>query len=282
MMQVFYTKKELTAFIAETKSQYKIIGFVPTMGALHIGHLSLIEYSQKSCDITIASIFVNPTQFNDKNDLKNYPRNIAQDIEKLGQLNCDVVFVPDENEMYPETDNRMFSFDGMDSLMEGEHRPGHFNGVAQIVSKLFALVQPDKAFFGQKDFQQVAIIKKMVQKMNLPIEIVACPIVREPDGLAMSSRNVLLTPQHREAAPLIQKTLLLAVESAQTLPLEKIKAWVVEHINSSEYLKVEYFDIVDENSLTSLKRFQRGKMQVGCIAVWAGNVRLIDNIVFNL
>lgn len=282
MMQVFYTKKELTAFIAETKSQYKIIGFVPTMGALHIGHLSLIEYSQKSCDITIASIFVNPTQFNDKNDLKNYPRNIAQDIEKLGQLNCDVVFVPDENEMYPEMDNRMFSFDGMDSLMEGEHRPGHFNGVAQIVSKLFALVQPDKAFFGQKDFQQVAIIKKMVQKMNLPIEIVACPIVREPDGLAMSSRNVLLTPQHREAAPLIQKTLLLAVESAQTLPLEKIKAWVVEHINSSEYLKVEYFDIVDENSLTSLKRFQRGKMQVGCIAVWAGNVRLIDNIVFNL
>jgi pantoate--beta-alanine ligase len=282
MMQVFYTKKELTAFIAETKSQYKIIGFVPTMGALHIGHLSLIEYSQKSCDITIASIFVNPTQFNDKNDLKNYPRNIAQDIEKLGQLSCDVVFVPDENEMYPEMDNRMFSFDGMDSLMEGEHRPGHFNGVAQIVSKLFALVQPDKAFFGQKDFQQVAIIKKMVQKMNLPIEIVACPIVREPDGLAMSSRNVLLTPQHREAAPLIQKTLLLAVESAQTLPLEKIKAWVVEHINSSEYLKVEYFDIVDENSLTSLKRFQRGKMQVGCIAVWAGNVRLIDNIVFNL
>ncbi len=282
MMQVFYTKKELTAFIAETKSQYKIIGFVPTMGALHIGHLSLIEYSQKSCDITIASIFVNPTQFNDKNDLKNYPRNIAQDIEKLGQLSCDVVFVPDENEMYPVTDNRMFSFDGMDSLMEGEHRPGHFNGVAQIVSKLFALVQPDKAFFGQKDFQQVAIIKKMVQKMNLPIEIVACPIVREPDGLAMSSRNVLLTPQHREAAPLIQKTLLLAVESAQTLPLEKIKAWVVEHINSSEYLKVEYFDIVDENSLTSLKRFQRGKMQVGCIAVWAGNVRLIDNIVFNL
>jgi len=282
MMQVFYKKNELTAFIEKIKSQHKIIGFVPTMGALHVGHLSLIEYSQKSCDITIASIFVNPTQFNDQNDLKNYPRNLAQDIEKLAQLNCDVVFAPSVEEMYPEKDIRVFTFDGIDSLMEGAHRPGHFNGVAQIVSKLFELVQPDEAFFGQKDFQQVAIIKKMVEKMKLPIEIVACPIIREADGLAMSSRNVLLQPQHRALAPLIHKTLLLAVEKAQTLPLEKIKTWVVEQINSSEYLKVEYFDIVDENRLTSLKSLQHGKKQVGCIAVWAGNVRLIDNIVFNL
>jgi len=282
MMQVFYKKNELTAFIEKIKSQHKIIGFVPTMGALHVGHLSLIEYSQKSCDITIASIFVNPTQFNDQNDLKNYPRNLAQDFEKLAQLNCDVVFAPSVEEMYPEKDIRVFTFDGIDSLMEGAHRPGHFNGVAQIVSKLFELVQPDKAFFGQKDFQQVAIIKKMVEKMKLPIEIIACPIIRESDGLAMSSRNVLLLPQHRALAPLIHKTLLLAVEKAQTLPLEKLKTWVVEQINNTEFLKVEYFDIVDENRLTSLKSLQHGKKQVGCIAVWAGNVRLIDNIVFNL
>ncbi len=282
MMEVFYTKQELTGFINKTKSQNKSIGFVPTMGALHRGHLSLIESSHLKCEVTIASVFVNPTQFNDKNDLKNYPRNLEQDLEKLAQLNCHAVFIPSEEEMYPENDTRIFDFDGMDSLMEGEHRPGHFNGVAQIVSKLFELVQPDVAFFGQKDFQQVAIIRKMVEKGQFPIEIESCPIIREEDGLAMSSRNLLLSPEHRKAAPLINKTLKQAFEKAQDLPLETLKKWVIETINESNVLKVEYFDVVDELTLVRASKLDKGNSCVGCIAVWAGNVRLIDNIVFNL
>jgi pantoate--beta-alanine ligase len=184
--------------------------------------------------------------------------------------------------MYPEKDTRVFDIDGIDSLMEGEHRPGHFNGVAQIVSKLFELVQPDVAFFGQKDFQQVAIIKKMVAKLNLPVKIVACPIVREPDGLAMSSRNLLLTPQHRAAAPLIYQTLKQAAVKSKTVSLAELKHWVVDTINKSEVLKVEYFDVVDEINLAQVNNLQLNANNIGCIAVWAGNVRLIDNISFNL
>jgi pantoate--beta-alanine ligase len=279
-MQVFYKKSELAGFVENTKRQGYRIGFVPTMGALHQGHLSLIQYSKSHSDITLASIFVNPTQFNDATDLKIYPRNLPEDLEKLEQLGCDAVFVPDENEMYPEKDTRVFNFDGIDAVMEGEHRPGHFNGVAQIVSKLFILVKPDVAFFGQKDFQQVAIIKKMVAKLKLRVEIVACPIIREPDGLAMSSRNLLLTPQHRAAAPLIFKTLQQAKDKSKTATIVELKQWVIETINKSEYLNVEYFDIVDETNLAQVDKLQSNVNHIGCIAVWAGKVRLIDNINF--
>jgi len=281
-MQVFKTKAVLDKFIQEIKIQNKKIGFVPTMGALHQGHLSLIEYSKAVSDITIASIFVNPTQFNDPNDLKNYPRNEKRDLELLDGIGCDFVFMPDVLEMYPEQDTRIFDFDGMDHLMEGFHRPGHFNGVAQIVSKLFEIVQPHHAFFGQKDFQQVAIIQKMVQKLNLSVEVIACPIIREPDGLAMSSRNVLLTNEHRENAPLIYATLKQANQLALRLTVSEVKAWVVDTINKSGLFIVEYFEIVDRTSLKSVTEFTGDKNNIGCIAVWAGKIRLIDNITFNL
>ncbi|MGE4287676.1 MAG: pantoate--beta-alanine ligase [Salinivirgaceae bacterium] len=281
-MQVFKTKTELGAFIANCKSQSKTIGFVPTMGALHQGHLSLIAFAKKESDVTLASIFVNPTQFNDPNDLKNYPRNEANDLEMLLGAGCDAVFMPNEAEMYPEKDTRIFDFDGLDRLMEGSHRPGHFNGVAQIVSKLFDAVQPNKAFFGQKDFQQVAIIRKMTQSLNLPIDIVACPIVREYDGLAMSSRNQLLTLEHRKIAPLIYKTLQKARTLAYEKSVSQLQAWVEETINDSGLLRVEYFEIVDEQTLLPISSFTTGKNNVGCIAVWAGKVRLIDNVTINL
>ncbi|MGD9992765.1 MAG: pantoate--beta-alanine ligase [Salinivirgaceae bacterium] len=281
-MQVFKTKTELGVFIADCKTRSKTIGFVPTMGALHQGHLSLIAYAKKESDITLASIFVNPTQFNDPNDLKNYPRNEAKDLEMLLAAGCNAVFMPNEAEMYPEKDSRIFDFDGLDQLMEGAHRPGHFNGVAQIVSKLFDAVQPHKAFFGQKDFQQVAIIRKMTQSLGLPIEIVACPIVREDDGLAMSSRNQLLTPEHRKAAPLIYKTLQKARTLAYEKTVSQLQAWVEETINDSGLFRVEYFEIVDEQTLLPISTFTAGKNNVGCIAVWAGKVRLIDNVTINL
>lgn len=281
-MQVFKTKTELGVFITNCKTRSKTIGFVPTMGALHQGHLSLIAFAKKESDITLASIFVNPTQFNDPNDLKNYPRNEAEDLEMLLACGCDAVFMPNEAEMYPEKDIRIFDFDGLDQRMEGAHRPGHFNGVAQIVSKLFEAVQPHKAFFGQKDFQQVAIIRKMTQSLNLPIEIVACPIVREDDGLAMSSRNQLLTPEHRKAAPVIYKTLQKARTLAYEKSVSQLQAWVEETINESGLFRVEYFEFVDEQSLLPISSFATGKNNVGCIAVWAGKVRLIDNVTINL
>lgn len=281
-MQVFKTKTELGIFTSDCRSRSKTIGFVPTMGALHQGHLSLIALAKKESDITLASIFVNPTQFNDPSDLKNYPRNEAKDLEMLLAAGCDAVFMPAETEMYPEKDTRIFDFDGLDQRMEGAHRPGHFNGVAQIVSKLFEAVQPHKAFFGQKDFQQLAIIRKMTQSLKLPIEIVACPIVREADGLAMSSRNQLLTPEHRQAAPLIYKTLQKARTLAKEKSVSQLKAWVEETINQAGILRLEYIEFVDEQTLLPVNSFLAGKNNVGCLAVWAGKVRLIDNVTINL
>lgn len=280
-MQVLRTKTELDHFVQEIKVQGNKVGFVPTMGALHQGHLSLIAFSKEHADKTISSIFVNPTQFNDPNDLENYPRNEAKDLELLEKSGCDAVFIPSVEEMYPEKDTRIFDFDGIDAIMEGAHRPGHFNGVAQIVSKLFDAVKPDVAFFGQKDFQQVAIIRKMVEKLSQPVEIIACPIVREPDGLAMSSRNLLLTNQHREAAPIIYKTLKEAVSMSGTQSVAAIKEWVEAAINKSGLFRVEYFEIVDHLSLMPVSSIVKNET-VGCVAVWAGKIRLIDNITFNL
>lgn len=258
----------------------KIIGFVPTMGALHEGHASLVKKALEENDIVVVSIFVNPTQFNDKNDLKNYPRTPEKDIALLNDLGVHYVFMPTESEIYPEPDTRQFDFGILDKVMEGEHRPGHFNGVAQIVSKLFEIVKPHRAYFGQKDFQQLAIIRKLVQMLNLNIEIIACPILREKDGLAMSSRNLLLDPEKRASAPLISKTLFEARNKMLEMSVKNLIDWVVNSINRDSHLSVEYFELSDAITLEPIKDWSDAEHIVGCIAVKAGNVRLIDNVIF--
>ncbi|MCY1634447.1 pantoate--beta-alanine ligase [Marinifilum sp. D737] len=270
------TKSKISKFIEEGKS----IGFVPTMGALHDGHLSLTAESVKENDITIVSIFVNPTQFNNPNDLKTYPRCIEQDLEKLSKYNPDLIFIPEVEEMYPEPDTRIFDFGHLDNVMEGKNRPGHFNGVAQVVSKLFDIVTPHNAYFGQKDFQQVAVIKQMVKNLKLNVNVVPCPIIREEDGLAMSSRNLLLTEEQRKNASKISETLFKACNLAADLSVNELKAWVVDEINKNPYLSVEYFEIVDDTYLQPINSWQENKVKVGCITVQVGKIRLIDNITF--
>ena len=293
-MKIFKTINSLQNKILSLKQNGKKIGFIPTMGALHKGHISLIEYSEKENDITVVSIFVNPTQFNNTEDLKKYPRTLKKDIEKLEKTKTSILFVPPEKEMYPEKDNRKFNFGNIETVMEGKHRPGHFNGVAQIVSKLFEAVKPNIAYFGQKDFQQYAIIKLLTKKYlsNLNIKIVSCPIIREPDGLAMSSRNVRLNSEQRKNATLISQTLFKAKEmnnlkghSAENnlkgcCTVLELKKWVVEQINANKYLQVEYFDIVDDTYLKSIKKWDKNNIKVACIAVFCGKIRLIDNIIF--
>ena len=273
-MKVFKTKKEIVKVLNHFR--HSTIGFVPTMGALHQGHLSLMKRCREN-SIRVASIFVNPTQFNDKNDLANYPRSLESDIAMLASTGCDFVFAPTVEEMYPEEDTRIFHFGMLEKVMEGAQRPGHFAGVAQIVSKLFEIVQPVKAYFGEKDFQQLVIIRKLVDIMNYPIEIVGCPTVREADGLAMSSRNALLTAGQRKEAPVIARTLFACKEKSKTMSLNDLKKWVIQQIDSSPELKTEYFDIVDQNTLQTAAEYGEDALQ-GCIAVRAGNIRLIDNI----
>lgn len=280
-MQVFKKGAELKVYIQNLRSQNKTIGFVPTMGALHKGHLSLIAECKQKTNVCIASIYVNPTQFNNPDDLKNYPRDLQRDLNLLEKEGCDAVFVPSTEEMYPEKDTRIFNFEGLDSVMEGEHRPGHFNGVGQIVSKLFDAVLPDKAFFGLKDFQQLAIIKQLVKICNYNVDIVPCDIIRESDGLAMSSRNELLTPEHRKQSPIIYKYLKESVNWSKEHSTEQLKAKVIDEINKSDLLEVEYFEIVDQLTLQPVNTFNTENGVIGCIAVWAGNVRLIDNIIYN-
>ena len=280
-MQIISLKKELSKVLNDLKEQGKTIGFVPTMGALHEGHLSLMHICRENNDIAVASIFVNPTQFNDKNDLKNYPRMPEIDLKLLESEGCDIVFSPEVEEMYPEPDTRIFEFGNLGEVMEGSHRPGHFNGVAQIVSKLFDCVMPHDAYFGEKDFQQLAIIKQLVQTYNLPINIVSCPIIREPDGLAMSSRNLLLGSNERENAPIINQILKNAVFLKNKFEVKALQQWVIAQINSNQFLKVEYFEIVDDVELNPVKDWNEKSNKVGCIAVKAGNIRLIDNIRFN-
>jgi len=271
---------ELKVMLQGFRNEGKSIGFVPTMGALHKGHISLVERSVAENDITVVSIFVNPTQFNDKNDLKNYPRMPEKDIAMLEAAGVNVVFMPTESEIYPEPDTRVFDFGMLDKVMEGKFRPGHFNGVAQVVSKLFDIVEPHRAYFGQKDYQQLAIIRVMVRMLGYRIEIVGCPIVREPDGLAMSSRNLLLTPEHRKSAPLIYQTLAEVRNKTNDLSVKEMIDWVVNRINSDQNLKVEYFELADADSLLPVQGWDHPNGIVGCIAVWAGNIRLIDNMMF--
>lgn len=256
------------------------VGLVPTMGALHEGHASLVRKSVKENDVTVVSVFVNPTQFNDKNDLKNYPRTLDADCELLESVGADIVFAPSVEEIYPEEDTRVFDFSPLDKVMEGKYRPGHFNGVAQIVSKLFDMVEPDRAYFGEKDFQQLAIIRELVAQEGYNIDIRPCPIVREKDGLALSSRNRLLSDEERVHALHISKTLFESREFAELHSVAETISFVENSINSEGYLRLEYFEIVDGYTLQPIKNWADTDYAVGCITVFCGNVRLIDNIKY--
>lgn len=279
-MKVFTTILEIKKALSEHRSNGSSIGFVPTMGALHQGHVSLVNNAVSNNDIVVVSIFVNPTQFNDKSDLKNYPRTPDADIKLLEKAGVHYIFIPTEQEIYPEPDTRIFNFGLLEKVMEGEHRPGHFNGVAQVVSKLFDIVNPNRAYFGQKDFQQLAIIRQLVKILNLKIEIVSCPIVRESDGLAMSSRNLLLEPAIREQAPQIFKTLSEGRNKVNKLTVKDLISWVVTNINKNPNLEVEYFSLVDSETLQPVSNWADSNSIIGCIAVRAGKVRLIDNTFF--
>ncbi|HNZ85205.1 MAG TPA: pantoate--beta-alanine ligase [Paludibacteraceae bacterium] len=276
-MQIITTKSELCKSL--TNSTGIRIGFVPTMGALHQGHLSLVMRSKRENEVTVVSIFVNPTQFNDSRDLEKYPRTLDADINLLSQVGCDIVFAPTVDEMYPEKDTRIFNFGTLETVMEGRHRPGHFNGVAQIVSKLFDAVQPHIAYFGEKDFQQLAIIREMVKQLNYTITIAGCPIVRESSGLALSSRNMLLSAEEHKKAPIIYQILSEScIFVAQKQPHE-IRNWVLNKFQNTG-LDVEYFEIVDGYSLQPVSSWNESDYIVGCIAVFCGKIRLIDNIPF--
>ena len=254
------------------------IGFVPTMGALHAGHRSLVERARRECATVVVSVFINPTQFNDKTDLKNYPRTPEADLRLLEEVGADYVFMPSIEEVYPEPDTRTFDFGMIDKVMEGATRPGHFNGVAQVVSRLFDLVKPAKAYFGEKDFQQIAVIREMVRQLRIPVEIIPCPIVRGEDGLALSSRNTLLDTDHRTAAPYIYKVLKAAVEKSHQTTPDQLAAWVTAQVESNPLLKVIYFQVVDAATMQQVRTWEESPVIQGCIAVQAGDIRLIDNI----
>ncbi len=276
-MQVIYTKKDLEALVSSLRSQGKTIGFVPTMGALHPGHISLIDQSKKSSDITVCSIFVNPTQFNDKNDLVRYPRTPEKDARMLEQAGCDILFMPAEQEIYPEQDQRHFDFGYLDKILDGAARPGHFNGVAQVVSLLFGMVRPHKAFFGQKDYQQVMIVKALVKQLQLDIEIVPCAILREPDGLAMSSRNALLNGEERAVAGFIPGIMQEARRVYHERGAEAAQGSVQEAVNLHPLMRLDYFSICDKDTL--LTPDQTSGNAIALIAVFVGRIRLIDNLM---
>ena len=277
-MIVVETVDKLRAFLAAARAEGKSIGLVPTMGALHEGHASLVQRSVAENDVTVVSVFVNPTQFNDKGDLERYPRTLDADCALLSSLGANYVFAPSVEEVYPEPDTRVFDFAPLDKVMEGVYRPGHFNGVAQIVSKLFMYVEPDRAYFGEKDFQQLAIIREMVRQLGFNLQVVGCPIVREKDGLALSSRNTLLTPEQRITALAISKTLFASLDYAKLHTLTETKQMVEQAIAGTEGLELEYYEIVDGNTLQPVASWDDTDYIVGCITVYCGKVRLIDNI----
>jgi len=279
-MKVYKYLEQFSPEILSIKKKNERIGFVPTMGALHDGHISLIEHSKQQNDCTIVSVYVNPSQFNNKNDFKTYPRVLTEDLVLLNEVNVDIVFTPIDEEMYPEPDKREFEFGELETVMEGAKRPGHFNGVAQIVSKLFDLVQPDSAYFGEKDFQQLAIIRRLVEMMNYSVNIVACPTIREKDGLAMSSRNTLLSPVQRKAAAIIPATLMEVKTNWLNKSYEQIQEFVQEQIRNESLLKLEYFEIADSSTLQTIRTMNVSRKVRAFIAVQVGNVRLIDNIEF--
>ena len=284
-MQIITSKKELQSAVKACKDAGKTIGLVPTMGALHAGHASLVKRAVAENDVCVVSVFVNPTQFNNKEDLAKYPRNINRDAELLSSIGAHFVFAPTPEEMYsPEEMNTTFAFDfaGLDQVMEGKMRPGHFNGVVQVVSRLFYLVLPDKAYFGEKDFQQLAIIHHMVERSSMAgtfgnLKIIGCPIVREESGLALSSRNERLSPAEKETALAISKTLFESVEWAKSASVKEVQQRVIDAINAVEGLEVEYYEIVDQTTLLPTETFNHA---IGCVTVYCGPVRLIDNIKY--
>ncbi len=280
-MKTFEKRNALAAWLKQQKSKGKSIGFVPTMGALHEGHLALAEKARDDNDLVVCSIFVNPIQFNKPEDLKKYPRTLTADLEMLAAIGCDAVFCPDEKEMYPTPETKVYDFGHLDKVMEGRYRQGHFNGVAIVVKKLFDIVLPDRAYFGQKDYQQLQIIKALVKTENLNVEIVPCPTIREPDGLAMSSRNTRLTPEQRHEAANIYKALNNIRILYHKTSISEIKKQTVNQIDASKHLEVEYFEIVDAETLLPIEKQTSNKKAVACIAVHAGQVRLIDNVLIN-
>lgn len=280
-MKVVNSIKELRENLSQERLEKRSIGLVPTMGALHAGHISLVERCVRENDVCVVSVFVNPTQFNDKHDLETYPRTLEADCALLEAAGCHYVFAPSVEEMYPEPDTRIFNLGRVAEVMEGAMRPGHFNGVAQVVSKLFYIVEPDNAYFGEKDFQQIAVIRAMVKQLDIPVKINACPIKREADGLALSSRNTRLTPELRQKAPLIARTLKESTTFAPGKSVQEVIDFVVNTINADPDMRVEYYEIVDGNTLEAIKDWSETDYPVGCITVFCGEVRLIDNIKYN-
>ena len=279
-MLVFNHQSELVAALATARSAGRSIGLVPTMGALHEGHASLVRRSVAENDVTVVSVFVNPTQFNDPTDLKNYPRTLEADTRLLAQLGADFVYAPTVDDVYPEPDTRRFSYPPIDTVMEGARRPGHFNGVCQIVSKLFQIVDPTRAYFGEKDFQQIAVIRAMVRDLGFKLELCPCPIVREESGLALSSRNTLLSDSEKSTAVHISRTLARSVDYARTHTVAETHDHVVDTLNAIDGLEVEYYEIVDGETLQPVSAWNEASDVVGCITVYCGRrpVRLIDNI----
>ena len=277
-MLVIDTISELQKVLVDERSKGKCIGLVPTMGALHQGHASLVRRSVAENDITVVSIFLNPTQFNDPKDLERYPRTLEEDCRILEKCGAQIAFAPCVKEMYPEPDTRQFSYPPTDVVMEGARRPGHFNGVCQIVSKLFQITDPDNAYFGEKDYQQIAVICRMVEDLGFKVNIIPCPVIREESGLAMSSRNTLLTPEEKEIAPKIYQ--ILKQSTTLQLSIAETQKWVIDEINKVEGLDVEYYSIVDGNTLADINNWEDAANVVGCITVYCGKtpIRLIDHI----
>lgn len=283
-MLIIKTVNELLSFVGNCKESGKKIGLVPTMGALHAGHLSLVKRSREDNDVTIVSVFVNPTQFNNSEDLATYPRDEERDFKLLAREGVDLAFAPAVSQIYPSgaKQEKIYELGEAADVMEGVHRPGHFQGVAQIVDRLFRLCRPDFAYFGMKDFQQTIVLKNMIKSEGLDVKIVVCPIIREEDGLAMSSRNLLLTPENRVKAPQIHKILKESVDYSKKHSIGETHKYVVSALNSMDQFKVEYFSIVDGETLLPVEEWNEAKYIMGCITVYAGKIRLIDNIEYRM
>jgi pantoate--beta-alanine ligase len=279
-MKIVRTADELKRLVSEAKAERKSIGLVPTMGALHDGHISLVEEARNGNDVVVVSVFVNPTQFNNPDDLRTYPRTEEADCRRLESAGVDIAFIPTVDEIYPEPDNRVFDLGPVAEVMEGAMRPGHFNGVAQVVSRLFSLVSPDRAYFGEKDFQQIAVIRRMVELEGFKLEIVPCPIKREASGLALSSRNVRLTEHQHAVAPNIHRILAESVAKCPAESVAEVKKQVVDAINAYPEMEVEYYEIVNGDDMQPISDWSESTNPVGCVTVYLGDVRLIDNIKY--
>lgn len=282
-MKVIRTVEELKSVVGALKAEGKSVGLVPTMGALHDGHVSLMEKARGDNDVVVVSVFVNPTQFNNPDDLRTYPRTEEADCARMRDTGVDIAFIPSVEEIYPEPDNRVFDLGKVAEVMEGAMRPGHFNGVAQIVSKLFRMVEPTRAYFGEKDFQQIAVIRRMVEIEGFKnLEVVDCPIKREADGLALSSRNVRLTPHQREIAPNIHRIMVESLDKARDCSVEEVKRSVIDAVNAYPEMDVEYYEIVNAADMQPITDWSQATQAVGCITVYLGDVRLIDNIKYTI